>query len=870
MRPATYTHIYHRRSSRWRLLLGTLGVALAALLFASTQAFALSQRGHTFEESFGATGEGALSDPGAIAVSLKTGDVYVLDRAHGRIVQYGPAGEFISAWGWGVKAGATGKEYEVCSAGDCNISGVSGHGSYQLGQDVIALAVDNCANEGKPCTEKEDPSVGDVYVLAPSAGEYAAIDRFGPDGEPLERTAEKFRYAGGCTTEKDKPVACEEGLEAEEAHGLTVGPRGTVWLEYGSELFPISDVGLTDKEQDNGAEAHSELSFTLTGEPAPSLAVDARKHFYIGQRITSPTGQLLNTTGEWEVLPNEAGQEELGELLGGLDSEEITAIAANQLDVPANNVDEQNDVYVTNVSGVPGKRSTSIAQFAPNGSLLQRFSTAGLTEGAGVAVDPVTGAVYVTDAASGDVDLFALEGPGPPTVDGLAAHDVSPESATLEGRIDPVGTSDTTYVFEYGTSACTQEPASCIKVKGTVPGGGYGDETVTTQLQSGTSAPVLAGTTYHYRVIVQNEHGSAASGEGTFTTPPATGESIADGRGWEMVSPQDTEGAEVLPVGDIWGGSIQAAANGSALAYIANGPFAQPEGNRTVEDTQVLSYRNGEGWHSKDITTPNSFGTGPTVGLQQEYDLFTPNLGLAVLTPTVVAGGNMAQPPLAPPASAAEKALRAEGKEYQEKTLYMRDNNGIEPQAGLEKELYEAAEANGKEIENPGYLALVNGLNAPGVEFGGDLFFEDATPDLTHVVIKSNVALKAEPGRACTSGARKQTRRRRSRRSTCCRQTARQPKEPNSASAPSRPAATETCIMRSQATAHASSGDTTGTSTCAPQGRRPWTQNPKKRSSWTSRMASPSRLGAPSSRWQTLKAHASSSQTPSLSPRVQV
>ncbi len=735
-------------------------------MLSSAPALALSQRGHVFGFSYGSTGEGQLLNPGegqllnpgAVAVNNATGDVYVVDRGHGRIVQFGPHGEFISAWGWGVKKGSAGKEYEVCDAGECNSSGVSGSGKDEFNQNVQAIAVDNCTrSDSKPCTEEEDPSVGDVYVAKESGKEEReAIVKFTPGGKPLEEISKvKWKEAG-----EKRPD--EEELEAEEAYGLTVAPKGTVWLYYDEELF-----GLSDRALKEATESQIPLSVGLTGEPAADLAVDAREHFYIGhQRDVGTTGRLLRMTSKWEVVSGEAGERELAEVAEApeaLDDEDNAAVATNPLDVAANEVNERDDVYVDDLKSVDGTESTTVAQFGPGGKLLQRFTIGGLREGAGIAVDADTGAVYVSDAATGKIDAFELEAGAAPSVDGVSAQDVTSASAQLEAEIDPAGAA-AAYAFRYAPGAvpgageaCTQP---CVQVEGLVPGQGYGDEAVGAHLQEGTGAPVLPSTAYHYRVLAGRVPGTWESeGEGAFTTLPASGQYVADGRGWEMVSPPGKNGYDVLPLGTESAGLIQAAANGRAISYLATGPFAEPEGSRSVEPAQILSTRGPDGgWQSKDLTTPNSRGSGITLGTRhfQEYEFFSPDLSLALLHPFSLPAsqdGKLAEPPLSPPVTEEEA-----GK--QEKTIYVRDDkpigpNGeealseephgeeaVEPHGEVESALYEAAAANGVKMSNPGYLALITGANAPGAEFGGEnLFFFGATSDLSHVVIKSLVPL---------------------------------------------------------------------------------------------------------------------------------
>ena len=116
-----------------------------------------------------------------------------------------------------------------------------------------------------------------------------------------------------------------------------------------------------------------------------------------------------------------------------------------------------------------------------------------------------------------------------------------------------------------------------------------------------------------------------------------------------------------------------------------------------------------------------------------------------------VHAGQFAEPALAPPVSPHEQELQAEGKEYQEKSIYLRANPPLEPEAA-EAASFEQALTNGTVMGNPGYLPLVNEENAPGHPFGGGFkiphnlgleFTLLATPDLSHVVFKS---WKAAPG----------------------------------------------------------------------------------------------------------------------------
>jgi NHL repeat len=787
--------------SRRQMCLGlVLGAVLAGLAILSSPAFALSQRGHVFCDTctLGASGEGALSDPGDIAVNDKTGDVYVLDRGHSRIVQYGPHGEFISAWGWGVQNGEW--EYQVCTSSCRSTGGVPGRGAYQVNGYARGIAVDNCTNaKGEPCSEAEeaaDHSAGDVYLLEEHASgeivstrkltgeeaelkeeeeaeghhvlsEYASIDKFSSAGEPLEKSPEKTQsgehveyvdYDERICTKAGKQVPCEEKeeLDTEELHGIAIGVGGTPWIYYYGELYPLNTETLA-----KGA-AQSILGFITTGEEIGGepdmpngLAADARGDFYIAQTGPSLTEAVPDVVAKEKNLTSQNALEELleGELeevLYGFDNEQTSAVAVNPVDQPANELDEANDVYIANLKTEAGTKKTTIAQFSPAGQLIQRFTHPGLTEGAGIAVDASNGTVYISDAASNENDIyvFPLEEPSAPTVDSASAQDVTGESARLEAQIDPDGVA-TSYSFRYAPGAVPvageECKAPCVetpKPEEELGGAPWGDKSVSASLRKGTSAPLEPNTLYHYRVIAKNHHGEGERA-GSFRTPPAsTTEDEADGRIWEMVSPADTSGANVDVIDEEPDGLMQAAANGNAITYVTSAPVGEAEGNRSYEVTQLLSHRGAHEWESQDIVTPNSQAlsvpVGEGSGLPSEYQFFSEDLALAIVHPFLPEefGKGAEINNLADPPLSPPATEAEEGK--QERTIYVRDNKPIAPTGGAETTLYEEAEENGKTMDNPGYVALLTGANLPGVEFGwpkGAPIFLDANPDLTTTVI---------------------------------------------------------------------------------------------------------------------------------------
>jgi hypothetical protein len=714
---------------------GAAALCLVSLCWWCSATFGLSQRGHVFAGTLTSpVSDKGLEEPSGVAVSEASGDVYVADQGNHRIVRLGPNDEFLSAWGYGVRNGAD--EYQVCES-ECK-AGIAGKDEYQLGETVQAIAVDDCTNSnGASCTGSEDPSVGDVYVATGYATkkeeadeeQHETIDKFGPNGEELERV-EKIKYEE--LGEKEET----ERLETKETDGIAVSARGAVWLYYEEKLFSVGDVQLGGR-----AKEPLETGFE-EGVWRPGVAVAATGEFYIGHDGVGG-GQKPPDVIAKEVLEEESATE-LEEVIGALDPENTTGLA---VDESSRETDpSRGDVYLD--------VGDAIVAFDAHGAEVQRFAGEGereakgtLQHGGGVAVDAQADTVYAADAGTDRVDVYAPRVAAPPAVDQLYVREVSAESARLHAQIDTDG-SAASYYFEYGPAPCAGEPSTCVRTVGSPASlpAAFGDQGVEAPLQQGGDAPVQAGTTYHYRVVVSDVHGTVASDEGLFTTLPAgAGEGLADARTWEMVSPPDKGGAGVelgLTFPSSSGGRLtEAAEDGRAVTYPTNGPVGAAQGSRSFEPTQMLSLRGSEGWsEAQDIVTPSEHAEGINFPYGSEYHFFSSNLALALVEPFNFASRTrLAEPPLSPPTSEAERGR-------QEKTLYVRADGPVAPQGEQQAALYNEARANGASMDNAGFVALVTGADVlPGAQFGSEqptgrpLGFLSATPDLTHVVITSEV-----------------------------------------------------------------------------------------------------------------------------------
>ena len=188
---------------------------------------------------------------------------------------------------------------------------------------------------------------------------------------------------------------------------------------------------------------------------------------------------------------------------------------------------------------------------------------------------------------------------------------------------------------------------------------------------------------------------------------PARGEfELPDGRAWELVSPPD-KGAATIESITREGGVIQASEDGGAITYVANAPVGeagQPGAGADPGPLDTPPRRVGLAGHRDASRRGNRCGAWGICGIR----FFSPELSLGLVEQT----GND-ETPLSPPVLPGEA---------QEKTVYVRDDS------------------------TGGYSPLVTAANVPpGTTFGEQVSFVGATPDLSHVVLSSGVALKSAP-----------------------------------------------------------------------------------------------------------------------------
>ncbi len=218
--------------------------------------------------------------------------------------------------------------------------------------------------------------------------------------------------------------------------------------------------------------------------------------------------------------------------------------------------------------------------------------------------------VYGTE--TGEAGEF--ETTGPPTIDGESFSGVGTTLAKLSAQVNDEDAA-ATYRFEYGGTS------------------GYGFSTpeaklaaVGGDLQAAAQAVGLQpGVEYHFRVVVTDTHGTTAGADATFTTFPASGAELPDGRVYEMVSPLEAQGANVyvpeahngpFPVPTML--PFEAAANGEAVAYAA-APSAGGNGDAGAGGgNEFIARSTPAGWVAQDVMPPGGGGSPVFLGFSSD------------------------------------------------------------------------------------------------------------------------------------------------------------------------------------------------------------------------------------------------------------
>jgi hypothetical protein len=588
----------------------------------------------------GTTGSaaGLLDLPSGIAADPNTGHVYVAEYNNHRISEFTVWGEFVKTFGWGVRDGAN--EFQVCTEG-CQ-KGLPGSGPGQFDHPTAVVVDDS----------------GFVYVADWSNHR---VQKFAADGTfelMFGGVVNATSGADRCTKEDiasgDVCAAGAEGNDPGEFGAwaivssiVAVAPSGKLLIGDDNRIDVFTNQGIFVEQ----------VSFSgIAGLPegtVKSLAVDSTNDVYVAfnQDYSFETPQIPNiyklSGSTWEVI---------GKLL---------------VDFPRNlELDNEDSLFVVAELRHPDRLET--LEFNQGGDclicvgdgfgLVDRSSEGNLRD---VGITDACGSTniflsYFGNPGEGDKSYFSIYGsppdsticpppPVPPTITGQFAAAAGTGSATLEAEINPHFWPDTTFYLEYGredcaVSTCTQQPLP--------PGNSLGGQVTNSSVKS--PGVVLTGlepgTTYHYRFVAQSGGGGPTIGpDATFTTfqtsssaadscPNSSfrygaGAALPDCRAYEMVSPLDKEGGDIMALKNVFGfpaSMNQAALSGERLTYSSNRAFADPKAGAYT--SQYLASRTASGWQTEGISPQRN---GPILErgftTDVEFKAFSPDLCLSWL-----------------------------------------------------------------------------------------------------------------------------------------------------------------------------------------------------------------------------------------------
>ena len=659
----------------------------------SSEAFQVCEAPGACFAGFGGSGDGQLAQPRGVAVDgsagLSHGSVYVEDPFHHRIERFSESGEFILTFGGEVNAST---KADVCFANETCQAGTPGSGPSQfeaLGRNAIAVGptgtvyvgdverVQKFSASGTAEGEIKLPGVGEVELLAvDSTGELYVL------GSALEGIR-KYNGAGSEVGLRDPGLG---GFEP--AIALGAGDELLVSDPFDGKILEYDAAG---SQVGNFAEAEQDAvgGFALDDSTRAMYLLHAKPARVVVQALP-PSGPYVLEGSEVtnDVLPGAAT------LTATIDPEGPSA-ASYRFEYGTS------EAYGTQT---PSATLSPGFEDQPAGATIAGLRPS-MTYHYRVAVTNTLG-----ETTLGPDETF--ETLPAVSIDSESTAEITASSAKLLTELNPHGV-PTEYHFEYGLNA--------YEASAPVPDAPVGDGSEDTSFVASIDG-LQPDAVYHYRVVAHNSLGVVFGPSRIFTTRGGESLSLPDGRADEMVSPANKRGVSLEGLPAV-GGVIEAAGEGGALAYFALGPIDEdPAGNRSNNNSQLLSRREAPGsWSTLDLATPHQAPAGIQVGNPSEYKLFSNDLSRAVVEP-------MGATPLSSASS--------------ERTPYVHGLDGTyTPLVSGCPPLGEPCEAAVEEAADVPAGTRFGGVEEQPEAFGRGVSFITATPDLRHVLLRSPTSL---------------------------------------------------------------------------------------------------------------------------------
>lgn len=201
-----------------------------------------------------------------------------------------------------------------------------------------------------------------------------------------------------------------------------------------------------------------------------------------------------------------------------------------------------------------------------------------------------------------------------PTIESESIVGVTLTSAIFKAQINPNG-EETTYRFQYVSEA--EYEASGFSSATELPAGGEGIGSATTAVEVEQEATGLSPrTTYHLRVVAENEGGVTTGPELVFTTFSESSSGLPDGRVYEQATPVDKDGGNAQGEHN----EVRTSPEGNGISFIVNGGIPGAEGGQNI--STFLSLRGPSGWSTQGLMPAAKYGTVARVeGLSEDLSV---------------------------------------------------------------------------------------------------------------------------------------------------------------------------------------------------------------------------------------------------------
>ncbi len=552
------------------------------------------------------------------------GDVYVVDTDHNVVDEFGPTGEYLAQLTETTPGAAFAnlKGVAVDSAGDLWLEN----------QPAATLMLDEFSPTGAFVKAIEVPGGSRFGSLALDAryvyvGEENTVRKFDAQtGKEVVHFYTPTSNGNGVYDLAVDPVS-EDLLLDDNEHShcvcevevLVYGPGGEPYTENGSGQIKAKPVQVVP--------ADPQIKFS------PGIAVNRESSVYVSEASFEEAADEVRGF-DYILFPTVA--------LGKVSVTEATVTLHGSVNPEGETVTECEFEYGTDVGEYTHKTPCSpSAPLTGTAAVPVSASLTGLT--------PRTGYYYrLTARAKASKSVAGIFFTATrPQIKGEGVADVGANEAKVEATVDAAGLA-TVYHVEYGTSEA------------------YGASTPETSIGA-TKSPVhvvarleglQADTHYHARIVAVNALGTAQGVDMAFTTSASaavTALTLPDGRAYELVSaPEDTEvyvpsvgqssteseeGEFVAPLG-----VTRAAADGDALAYIADPPASgvTGSGEQGSRGNEYLAARTAAGWQTRDIEFPERGAQGVSgefTGLSDDLSVLTAAANYPIASDPMPAAG---------------------------------------------------------------------------------------------------------------------------------------------------------------------------------------------------------------------------------------